>query len=92
MNAELERAYDQDPSPGYAFWFTHPDHLGMMGRLFGLGPAHTDVCRVLEIGCAIGGNLLPMAASTPGSHFVGVDLSGVQIALAREAAAAANIT
>lgn len=91
MNAELERAYDQDPYPGYAFWFTHPDHLGMMGRLFGLGPAHTDACKVLEIGCAIGGNLLPMAASAPGSRFVGVDLSGVQIALAREAAAAAEI-
>ena len=37
-------------------------------------------CRVLELGCAEGGNLIPMALALPGSEFVGLDLSGRQIA------------
>ena len=42
-------------------------------------PARVEACRVLEVGCASGGNLLPMAASLPGSEFIGVDFSPVQI-------------
>ena len=34
-------------------------------------------CRVLELGCAAGGNLLPMAASLPDSEFVGIDIAPV---------------
>jgi len=45
----------------------------------------------LELGCGAGGNLLPMAASLPGVEFVGVDLSGPQIDLARVAAVTAGI-
>ena len=35
--------------------------------------------RVLEIGCAAGGNLIPFAAAHPHAHVVGIDLSQVQI-------------
>lgn len=38
---------------------------------------------MLEIGCASGGNLLPMAATYPESRFVGIDLSPRQIAEAQ---------
>jgi SAM-dependent methyltransferase len=48
--------------------------------LLGLRPAPVDRCRVLELGCASGGNLIPMALTLPGSEFVGVDLSPAQIA------------
>jgi methyltransferase-like protein len=34
---------------------------------------------VLEIGCASGGNLLPMAAGLPSSTFIGIDYSSKQI-------------
>lgn len=91
VNRDLEEAYDADPYPDFAFWFTHPDHLGMMARLMGVPTRDTPATRVLEIGCAVGGNLIPMAASAPTAHFVGVDLSGVQIEAARRAAAAAGI-
>ncbi len=91
MNLEIARAYDRTPYPDFAFWATHPDHLGMFGRLFGIPTAPPERCRVLEIGCAVGGNLLPMAACLPGSHFVGVDLSGIQIARAVESAAAVGL-
>jgi methyltransferase-like protein/SAM-dependent methyltransferase len=43
-------------------------------------PAPITRCRVLELGCAGGGNLVPMALALPGSDFVGVDLSARQIA------------
>lgn len=83
MSSEIAAAYDASPYPDYAFWFTHPNQLGVMARLFGLDPAPPEACRVLELGCAVGGNLLPMAAGLPNSRFVGVDLSPVQIAHAR---------
>lgn len=91
-NRHLERAYDEDPYPDFAFWFTHPDHLGMMARLMGVPTCDTERARVLEIGCAVGGNLIPMASSAPGARFVGVDLSGVQIETARASASAAGVT
>src|SRR5262249_25037527 len=47
-------------------------------------PAPVENCRVLEIGCATGGNLLSMAYSLPGSRFVGIDLSPRQIEIGRE--------
>ena len=41
---------------------------------------------MLEIGCASGGNLLPLAARFPEAEFTGIDLSANQIAEARERA------
>ena len=38
-----------------------------------------DCARILELGCASGGNLIPMALIHPRSHFVGIDLSPRQI-------------
>ena len=43
-------------------------------------PRRSNRCRVLELGCTDGGNLLPMAATLPRSSFLGIDLSGRQIA------------
>jgi tRNA G46 methylase TrmB len=51
--------------------------------LFGLSPAHVECCRVLELGCGNGANLIPMALTLPGSRFTGVDLAGTPIAAAR---------
>lgn len=35
---------------------------------------------MLELGCASGGNLLPLGVALPGSRFVGIDLSARQVA------------
>jgi len=59
---------------------THPDRLATIATLFGMNPAAVERCRVLELGCANGGNLIAMAEQMPGSHFVGIDLSARQIA------------
>ena len=78
-------SYDRVPYGSLAFPQTHPDRLATMARVFGLAAAHVANCRVLELGCASGGNLIPMAFHLPGSQFVGVDLSRHQVADAHAA-------
>jgi len=63
------------------------DRLAVIARVFGLQPAPPSQCRVLELGCASGGNLISMAGILPRSTFVGVDLSVRQIADAQAMAA-----
>jgi SAM-dependent methyltransferase len=75
--------YDEIPYPGRAFAQTHPDRLATMATLFGLDPAPPSACRVLELGCGDGGNILPMALGLPGSSFVGIDLAPLATERAR---------
>lgn len=84
-------SYDVVPYPDLSFGQTHPDRLCVIARLFGLDAPTADSCRVLELGCASGGNLLPMAYGLPNSHFVGVDLSVRQIEAAQQAAEALGL-
>ncbi len=79
MSDELRQSYDEFPYLSFPFPQSHPDRLATIGWLFGMEPARVEACRVLEVGCASGGNLLPMASSLPSSEFVGVDFSPVQI-------------
>ncbi len=72
-------SYDEVPYPETATPQTHPDRLATVARVFGMRPAPSTKCRVLELGCATGANLFPLAEAFPGSSFVGVDLSAKQI-------------
>jgi len=72
--------YDQVPYPSFSFTQSHPDHLATLATLLGMDPPPVEHCRVLELGCASGGNLIPMAQGLPQSQFVGIDLSARQIA------------
>ena len=54
-----ETSYDEVPYSSYPYARTQPDRLCTLGRLFGLAPAEPSRCRVLELGCAGGGNLVP---------------------------------
>ena len=83
--------YDRVPYPGHPFAQTHPDRLATVATLFGLRPAPPDACRVLELGCGDGGNLVPMAYVLPGSTFTGIDLSGLAIERARRLAGALGL-
>ncbi|MDW8215069.1 MAG: class I SAM-dependent methyltransferase [Roseiflexaceae bacterium] len=76
----LARSYDETPYPGRAYAHTHPDYMAVLATLLGLNPPPVACCRVLEIGCASGANLMPMALSLPGASFVGIDISPRQIA------------
>jgi Predicted methyltransferase regulatory domain/Methyltransferase domain len=78
--------YDVVRYPGHAFPQTHPDRLAALAILFGLDAAAPAGCRLLELGCGDGGNLLPMAVALPGACFVGIDTSACAIARARAVA------
>lgn len=80
-----EEAYDSFQYENLSFPLTHPDWLGTIGWLHGLDPAPATACRVLELGCGRGGNLVPWASLLPGSEFVGIDLAPSQIADGRRA-------
>jgi len=72
-------SYDEVPYISVPFPQTHPDRLATTARIFGLTTPAVDRCRVLELGCASAGNLIPMAFNLPGSEFVGIDLSRHQV-------------
>jgi len=72
--------YDRLPYESNPFSDTHPRNLSMLGKLFRLPVAAPEQCRVLELGCASGGNLIPMAWHLPQSEFVGIDLEAAQVA------------
>jgi methyltransferase-like protein/SAM-dependent methyltransferase len=74
-----QNTYDEVPYESHPFAQTHPERLFTVGTLFGMRPTPVQRCRVLELGCASGGNLMPMADYLPDSEFVGVDLSEKQI-------------
>ncbi|MBI3858539.1 MAG: methyltransferase regulatory domain-containing protein [Planctomycetes bacterium] len=77
-------SYDAVPYPTGAYAQTHPDRLAAIATLFGMAPAPVERCRVLEIGCGDGGNLIPMAYALPESAFTGIDLAGRPLAAGRE--------
>jgi methyltransferase-like protein/SAM-dependent methyltransferase len=80
MTATITSSYDEIPYEGRAMHSTHPNCLAVAGRIRGVAAAPPSSCRVLELGCGTGGNLIPMAYGLPNSRFVGVDLSQRQIA------------
>ncbi len=87
----MHDAYETFLYDNFPFEDTHPDWLGFVGSLFGLDAAPATRCRVLEIGCGLGGNLIGIAALLPDSEFVGVDLAAAQIERARADAAAVGL-
>ena len=73
-------SYDTIPYRSNPFRQSHPTRLAAVAKLFGLDAPAVESCRVLELGCSMGGNLMAMAQDHPGSHFIGIDASSRQIA------------
>ncbi|MFO0875766.1 MAG: class I SAM-dependent methyltransferase [Gemmataceae bacterium] len=91
MSSPGLNSYDEVPYDARPRYATHPDCLATLARLLGMKPAPVERCRVLELGCSTGGNLLPLAESLPGSEFVGIDLSPRQIETGNKVAAALQL-
>ena len=76
--------YDKIPYESNPFRQSHPDRLSSIASLFGLGTPALDDCRVLELGCSMGNNLLPIAQRYPGARCLGIDSSKHQIEVANQ--------
>lgn len=72
-------SYDVVPYISYPFSQSHPTLLFTTAKLFGLSPKPINKARILELGCAAGGNLIPVAYNYPNSQCLGIDLSQVEI-------------
>ena len=86
MSAGASTAYDAVAYPSRCCPQAHPDRLATLATLFGMAPAPVERCRVLELGCGDGRNLLALAFALPGSTFVGVDLAPSAVARAKDEA------
>ncbi len=79
MNTAIAKTYDETPYQGVAYQQTHPKRLATLASLLGVPFSPPDHSRILDLGCAEGGNIIPMAVEYPHSEFLGIDLSGKQI-------------
>lgn len=86
-----EFSYDVVQYDSFPYKQTHPNHLFTIGSLFGLTPKPFKQARILELGCASGGNVIPMACSAPDAKFVGIDLSQKQIEAGQNVVKALNL-
>lgn len=71
---------------------SHPLHIASVARLLGLTPPAPQTARILELGCASGGNLLPIAEMLPQSSCLGIDLSRRQVELGQKVLTESGIT
>lgn len=85
-------SYDRLPYPSKFFVQTFPDRLATQATLFGMDPPAVETCRVLELGCGNGSNLIAQAYIMPNATFVGVDLGIGHIDDAKAAAAELGLT
>jgi methyltransferase-like protein/cyclopropane fatty-acyl-phospholipid synthase-like methyltransferase len=89
---DSRNSYDALPYLAHTVSDTSPDRMAAMAILFGMTPGDPRRCRVLEIGCASGDNLFPMAVAMPEAKFVGIDLSPRQIADGQSTIAVLGLT
>ena len=71
--------YDLVPYSSHPFDQSHPDRLATIAHLLGMAAPAVETANVLELGCASGGNILPMAEQLPRSRLLGIDGSKRQI-------------
>jgi SAM-dependent methyltransferase len=71
----LANRYDEIPYDALPHRATHPARLATVATFVGHVAPGVARCRVLEVGCNDGSNLVPMAVSLPAASFVGCDLS-----------------
>ena len=77
--AQNQTSYDTIPYRSLPFPQTRPECLAAVAHLFGLASPPVEGCRVLELGCSMGGNLILMAQNHPDARLLGIDASSRQI-------------
>jgi methyltransferase-like protein/cyclopropane fatty-acyl-phospholipid synthase-like methyltransferase len=71
--------YDTVLYPGFALAQAHPDRLATLATLFGLTPPDVAHCRILELGCGDGMNLISVALGLPQAECLGIDLAAAGV-------------
>ena len=74
-----KNSYNEIPYPSLPYTQSHPNYLAVVATLLGLEPPPITNCSVLELGCAGGGNLIPMAYTLPDSNFTGIDYAAAHV-------------
>jgi 2-polyprenyl-3-methyl-5-hydroxy-6-metoxy-1,4-benzoquinol methylase len=92
LDDALLDAYEEVPYVGRPNRMSHPDRMATIATLLGMNPAPPASCRVLEVACGDGANLIPMAASLPDSRFIGFDFAPSGIARAQRLANELGLT
>jgi SAM-dependent methyltransferase len=90
----IPNPYDELPYRSLPIEWTAPERLALTSLLHGGPRSPLDNYRVLELGCADGANLLPLAYYRRHADFIGIDSANSQIALAnsrKEALGLSNI-
>ncbi len=85
-------AYDAQPYHGRPCTDSHPSRVAAVARLAGLSVPDVRRCRVLEIACGDGNNLIAIAESLPEAQCLGIDLSGRHIAMGQAEIAALGLS
>ena len=88
LTQAISDAYDETPYISLPIPYTAPGNLRAVAKLYGISAPELRHARVLELGCAAGGNLLPFALAYPEAHVVGIDLAPQQIEAGKRAAEA----
>lgn len=83
--------YDRVAYPSMAHPRTFAEGLAIKGHLRGLNVAPADKCRVLELGCGDGFNLMAMAVCHPESAYLGIDYSDHAVARGRQMLTSLNL-
>ncbi len=78
--------------PGGAWEHSHPDRIAANARMHGLQPAPVERCRVLELGCGAGRNLVAIAYGLPHARCTGIELAARPVELGRELVAALGLS
>ena len=87
--------YDEVPYPSQPIEWTAPERLALASFLHGGPRPAIRTCRVLELGCGDGTNLLALARDRPAAYFMGVDGSARAIAAGEDrlrGSCVANVT
>ncbi|MEE3704460.1 methyltransferase regulatory domain-containing protein [Campylobacter sp. CX2-8023-23] len=85
INSDIKSTYDEHTYNSYSYAQTSVDYLCAVARFHGLAATDPYNAKVLEIGCAMGGNIIGQAINHPNSTFIGIDLSSEQIAIGKAA-------
>lgn len=80
----MQNPYDELPYLAFPVEWTTPEHLALASLLHGGPRVSLERYRVLELGCAGGANLLPLAWYRQQGDFTGIDASARQIDIANQ--------